>query len=146
MSHAVVLAAVDSNLSLWSGLRINSATRCHAAFDRRAFLIVIPRLNQKKRKRMRTVVVPIIEMQRFVECLPASALHVAVEPPFRSRVIETRPCATNRDLVGVLGSHRLVEIVEVLLAPITAIGRPPTCSGLNPREGSREIVDILRGR
>src|SRR5271165_3435672 len=134
MSHAVVLAAVDSNLSLWSGLRINSATRCHAAFDRRAFLIVVPRLNQQKRKRMRTVVIPIIEMERFVECLPASALHVTVEPPFSGRVIKARPDAANSDLVGVLGGHCLVEIVEVLLAPITAIGRPSSRARLDPRE------------
>src|SRR5712671_259932 len=116
---------------------------CRLPLDGSPLFIVIPGFKQEKRKWIRTVVVLPVNTHGFVQRFPTSTLNVAIEAPFGSRVVEPRPCPSNRNFVGVLVLHRVIEILEVLLAPITAIGRPSAGAGLNPRIRSRKIIGKL---
>src|SRR6202166_4884275 len=97
-----------------------------------AFLIVIPSFDQKKRKRATLVVIASTQMQSVIECLSAPALHVTIQTPFRGGIIEARPCGPNGNLAGMLVGYVLVKIVQIFLAPITAVRLPSLPPGLNP--------------
>ena len=45
----------------------------------------------------------------------------------------------------MLGGHGLVEIIEVLLSPIAAVGSPPSVSGMNPGVVAVEYAGEFRG-
>src|SRR5215831_2369891 len=87
-----------------------------------------------------------VEVERIFQGLPATALHVPGQTPLRRRIVEARPGRPNRDLVGMVVAHVLVEIVQVLLAPVTSVSSPPPLSGLTPSVESGEISAVFYGR
>src|ERR1700688_4757272 len=93
-----------------------SAAACCAigrrlAFYRSSFFVVIPSFNHQERKWIGTIVVLSINTRSFIQCFPAGSLNVTVESPFRGRIVEARPCASDGDLVGVLVPHGVVTLL-----------------------------------
>ena len=138
---------LKSEVSARAGLRVCiAAIGSGAAFNRGAFLIVIPGFDQQKRKRFGAVVVALIKIESLVEGFAAGTLHVAIESPLRSGIIESWPRSSDGNLVGMFVLHGLVEIIEIGFAPVAAIGGPSAGSGLHPGVGAGEIVSVLRRR
>src|ERR1700676_1369115 len=131
-------AAEISNLAS-GGIRVPAAIGGRAPFNRCPFLIIVPGFNQKKRQRPGTVVIPLVKVQSLVQRFAAVALHVAIETPPGRRIVESRPGAANGNFVGMLLDD-LVEILQVRLAPVPAIGSPSRGTGLHPSVGAREVV------
>src|SRR5580692_12114484 len=68
---------------------------------------------------------------------------MAVQTPFCGGIVEARPGTTDRDLIGVCVLHRLVEMIEILLTPVGAIGGPSAGTGLYPGIRSRKVIREL---
>src|SRR5260370_11197502 len=108
------------------------AIRYRPPFDGGSFLVVVPGLNQQERNRRRTIVVTPVEIEGVVEGLSTPALHVAVEAPLFAGIIEARPSPSHYHFVWILFLHRLLEIIHVLLPPVTSRGGPSTPSPPHP--------------
>src|ERR1700691_1225733 len=119
---------------------VAAATTRGTVLDRGPFFIIVPRFDQKKRKWRGAVVVAVVEMQCFVQRLTTPPLHVTIEPPFRSGVVEARPCSSDCDFVRVFVPHDLVEVLQILLSPVAAIRSESTRSGMDPRVGSGKVI------
>src|SRR5579872_5977982 len=122
------------------------ATGCRRAFHGRPLLVVVPRFNHKKWKRVRAVVVIAINAKGLVKGLPARSLNVTIQTPLGGRIVKAWPGPTDSDLIGMLVLHGAVEIFEIRLAPVAAVQRPTLRAGLNPGIGSCKITGKLSGR
>src|ERR1700730_14145956 len=101
------------------------ATLCKVeALNGGALFVVVPGFDHHKWQGMGGVKIAIVEVQRVLESFPAAVRHVTIQSPFCSRIVEARPGSTDGNLVGMLVAHVLVEIVQILFAPITSVGRP----------------------
>ena len=52
--------------------------------DSCTFLVVIPGLDHDEWKRMRSVEIARVQVESIFECLAATAVHMAIQAPFRS--------------------------------------------------------------
>src|SRR5579863_1600652 len=129
-----------------TGIPFPAATGRGRAFYGSAFFVVIPGFDHEKRGRIGAVVVVPVDAHRRVESFPTRTLNKAIESPLRGGIVEARPSAPDRDLVGMLVLHRVVEVLEILLAPVAAVRRPTAGTGLHPGIRSIEIIGKLGGR
>ena len=114
------------------GGRTLTALRKAQAFNRRALFVIVPGFDHDKGKRVAGVEIPVIEVKRILEGLPTATLHVTVQAPFCSRIVEAGPRCTDGNFIGMLVSHVFVEIVQVLLSPVVSVWGPSLLSRLHP--------------
>src|ERR1041385_8824070 len=79
-------------------------------------------------------------MKGFFQGLSATCIHVTVQTPGCLGVVESRPCAGDQKLLRILVLHPLVEIFQMIFAPLAAIVGPPFFAGANP-----DIKTVQRG-
>src|SRR5712691_8355146 len=68
---------------------------------------------------------------------------MAIESPLRGGIVEAGPDSSHCNLVGMLVLHRPVEILEIALAPVAAIGGPAAGTRLHPGVSPRKIIRVL---
>src|SRR5689334_18450049 len=118
----------------------------HPVLNLRTLFIVIPGSDHEKGHRFFGIVVLLEQAQRVLKCLTTAAVHVAVQAPRSLAVIESRPGAPNNDFARILSRHFLVKVLQILLAPLAAVARPPMRAGVNPGVNTVKGVLILGGR
>src|SRR5258708_6556201 len=97
-----------------------------------ALFVVVPGLNQQVgRSILRTIITP-EDAQSIFKGPSAPVRHFTISAPGCPCIIKTRPNRPYRDLIGMMLGHVAVEIIEIVAAPVAAIGRPSTFPGLHP--------------
>src|SRR5215469_18800066 len=93
---------------------------------------------------MRIVVILAKHAESVIKRFPTACIHMAVQAPRSTLVIETRPGPAHYDLRRIFASHLLIEMVQIVFTPIAAVGHP-LLAGVHPRIFTIEVFCVLRG-
>src|SRR5580704_2556193 len=102
------------------------------ALDSRAFFVIVPRSDYQKWNWIIGGIRFARNLHRVRQRFAAALRDVSAQAPGRLPVVETRPCRTDRNLLRILRLHCLIEIAEIVLAPMTSVGCPTLFPGIDP--------------
>src|SRR5581483_10520188 len=111
------------------------------SLDLCALLVIVPGSNEQERNGAFRIVVPMKYFQCVFKSLAAAPVHVPIQTPRCTGIVEARPNSTHHDLARS-PLRLLVKALQVFLAPITAF-RVPCFPRMDPGVVAVEIPVIL---